>query len=421
MSGNRVRNGVLAGLVVLVWGAAAQAEDRVLILANSSYAQAPDVAGARRLADAAEALRRAGFTVTLARDRTAEEMRGLMSDLLGQVAAGDRVVILLGGHVVRTETRSVLLGVEAGAPDLAALAGVGVDLAEVLDIAAAHPGAALVGIGTEAARLPLGAGRMEPGIGRLDIPQGVAVISGDATALARFAAQKLVQQGVSLSNLGAGETGLALSGYLPRGAAFRPVSGAPPVAVTPGPPTSGQTEAERAEEDAAWGRARSAGTIAGYEAYVAAWPQGRFAALARSELERLRADPVVQAQAAEAALGLSRDARRTVQRQLALLGHDPRGIDGLFGPGSRAAITAWQRGQGLRATGFLDRDQTLRLAAQAERRAAELEAEAAARRAEQEREDRTIWSQTGAAGDEAGLRAYLRRFPDGLFADVATD
>jgi peptidoglycan hydrolase-like protein with peptidoglycan-binding domain len=418
MVGQGIRRGLLAGLAVLVWTAGARAEDRALIIANGSYAEAPDVAGARRLADAAEALRRAGFTVTAARDRTASEMRGLMSGLLGQLAEGDRVVILLGGHVVRTGARSVLLGVEALAPDLAMLAEMGLDLAEVLDIAAAYPGAALVGIGTDGGRLTLGAGRMEPGIGPLDVPQGVAVVTGDATALARFAAQKLVQEGVSLAALGEGETGLTLSGYLPAQAAFRPVA-APPD--SPADPPPAQNEPARAEEEAAWAKAREAGSIAGYEAYVAAFPQGRFATLARSELERLRNDPVVQAQAAETALGLSRDARRTVQRQLALLGHDPRGIDGLFGRGSRAAISAWQQAQGLRATGYLDREQLLRLEAQAARRAAELEAEAAARQAEQERQDRNFWSQTGAAGDEAGLRAYLRRFPDGLFADVATD
>ncbi len=415
MIGKRV-TGLAGACLVLVWGAMAQAADRALILANANYADAPDLAGARRVGDAAEALRRAGYAVTLGRDRTVAEMRGLLSNLLEETGPGDRLVILLAGHFLRTEGRSVLLGVEASAPDLATLGDVALDLAEVLDIAAAFPGAALVGIGTEPARLTLGPGRIEPGPGALTIPQGVSVVSCDATALARFAAQKLVQQGVSLPELGRGESGLTLSGYLSANAVFRPVAGTPVPSSTPGP-----SEAERAEEDAAWSRARTAGTIAGYETYLAAWPQGRFAALARSEVERLRADPVVQAEAAETALGLSRDARRTIQRQLSLLGHDPRGIDGLFGPGSRAAITAWQRTQGLRTTGYLDRDQIQRLTAQAERRAAELEAEAAERRAAQEREDRTYWGQTGAAGDEAGLRAYLRRYPDGLFADVATE
>ena len=42
----------------------------------------------------------------------------------------------------------------------------------------------------------------------------------------------------------------------------------------------------------------------------------------------------------EQEIGLDRDGRRDVQRWLQALGHDPRGIDGMFGPGSRAAIAA---------------------------------------------------------------------------------
>ncbi|HSF64263.1 MAG TPA: peptidoglycan-binding domain-containing protein, partial [Paracoccaceae bacterium] len=45
----------------------------------------------------------------------------------------------------------------------------------------------------------------------------------------------------------------------------------------------------------------------------------------------------------------------------------------------------------------------------------------AERRAETERQDRLYWEQTGAANDEAGLRAYLKRYPDGLFAELATE
>lgn len=185
------------------------------------------------------------------------------------------------------------------------------------------------------------------------------------------------------------------------------------------PPPPPRTDAERAEDDRQAAAARRAGTIAAWQGYLARWPVGAAAAEARAEIARLQADPALQARAAEDALGLTRDQRRAIQRQLSLLGFDPRGIDGLFGPGSRAAITAWQRANAEVANGFLTRDQMLRLTAQADRRTAELEAEAAARQAEQERQDRLYWDQTGAAGDEAGLRAYLRRHPDGLFAELA--
>lgn len=57
---------------------------------------------------------------------------------------------------------------------------------------------------------------------------------------------------------------------------------------------------------------------------------------------------------AEAGLALSDGARREVQRRLALARHDPQGVDGVFGPATRAAIAAWQEKAGLPATGYVD-------------------------------------------------------------------
>lgn len=66
------------------------------------------------------------------------------------------------------------------------------------------------------------------------------------------------------------------------------------------------------------------------------------------------AAPMEAAAAAEALLGLDRDARREVQARLRLAGHDPQGIDGIFGPNTRRALSAWQAAAGLVATGYLD-------------------------------------------------------------------
>jgi peptidoglycan hydrolase-like protein with peptidoglycan-binding domain len=134
------------------------------------------------------------------------------------------------------------------------------------------------------------------------------------------------------------------------------------------------------------------------------------------------APPAEQApdpEAAEAALGLSREARRSVQRDLELLGYDPRGIDGVFGRGTRAAIRGWQGDNDVPATGFLTGNQIVLLQEQGEARSAELEAEAARREAEEDRRDAAFWQETGAGGTEAGLRAYLERYPDGLYAERA--
>ena len=57
--------------------------------------------------------------------------------------------------------------------------------------------------------------------------------------------------------------------------------------------------------------------------------------------------------AAEAALGLDRETRRMIQEGLAEKGFDPRGADGVFGPGTRAALRRWQRAEGKTVTGYL--------------------------------------------------------------------
>lgn len=411
----------MRAVLVALWvtAGAAQAADRALVLANANYADAADIGGAALALQAAPVLRAEGFSVLAAGDQDSAGLRTRLSQVLAQLAPGDRLVILLAGHFVQAGGETWFLGTEASLPDLASVGGTGISLASVLQIAGQVPGGAVVLLGSEERRISLGRG-LAPGIGPLAVPQGVTVVRGDAARVADFAARQLTRRGLSLPQMLAAAPDLAAEGFLAPLPFRADAVAAPAPLPAPGPaPAPAQTEAERAEDDRAADAARRAGTVAGWQAYLASWPQGRSAAEARAEIARLQADPVARARAAEDALNLSRDQRRAIQRQLSLMGFDPRGIDGLFGPGSRAAITGWQRANAEPATGFLTRDQILRLAAQAERRAAELEAEAAARRAEAERQDRIWWEQTGATGDEAGLRAYLRRYPDGLFAELA--
>lgn len=69
-------------------------------------------------------------------------------------------------------------------------------------------------------------------------------------------------------------------------------------------------------------------------------------------------------EADEARLALGEIARAEVQARLSALGYDPKGVDGKFGSGVRAAISRWQGDNGLAATGYLNAEQLARLRAQ---------------------------------------------------------
>ncbi|HET7410271.1 MAG TPA: peptidoglycan-binding protein [Paracoccaceae bacterium] len=87
----------------------------------------------------------------------------------------------------------------------------------------------------------------------------------------------------------------------------------------------------------------------------------------REDMMRLQAaalaDPVMAA-AAEAGLELTPGERREIQRRLRLAEHDPKGVDGIFGPASRTAIAAWQEQAGLTSTGYLTERTLSRLVAE---------------------------------------------------------
>ena len=132
----------------------------------------------------------------------------------------------------------------------------------------------------------------------------------------------------------------------------------------------------------------------------------------------------------EEELQLARAARREIQEGLEAAGFDPGGVDGLFGPRTRAAIRAWQSAQGFRATGYLDEasaaalrasatdERLLPAAAPAGQQATSPDPPPAPAPASADQET-VFWQSVMNSSNPAELEAYLTQFPNGVFRALA--
>lgn len=387
----------------------------LLIIGNSDPGMFQRLTGTADFESIETAFEDRGAEVSLSTRADGDAMRDAFRGFAnGLDATTSDIGVLLTGRFVSTIAGTYLLPDGMDAPTLAEVLTDGFPLDTVYAVAAEYPGQALIVLGEVD-----GEGDVPDGLSATvplnDIPQGVTVAIGPAGDAARFVSRLSMATGEDVLPLARAE-GLSLTGFVPRTLPLFVGTDVTLPQITPDVPN------DRSVEDAtAWDRAVAADTEAGYDTYLAAFPEGRFAGEARQRLATIRSEPFYREKQVEADLALSRDARREIQRDLSLLGYNTRGIDGIFGRGTRGAVTAWQTANGLTASGYLGADQIARLDAQAERRAAELEEEARQRQAQLERQDRTFWSETGAQGDEAGFRAYLKRFPDGIYAEDAQD
>jgi len=409
---------VLAGLLagVSFYGVSpALADDLALVLGNRSYENGPYLRSAGVTRAMARELRAAGFDVFEGQDLSGDDMQALAREFatrLGDKGAPHRVVIAMAGHLAGDQWQTWILGTDADAPTALDVGAVGVPLGPLGELAARAPGQAVMMIGLPERQMQPGGG-LAAGLGGYQAPQGVTLVLGDLGRMEDMLTRGFLARGTTLkaaADMAPG--GVSVTGFVSDAVALLPLAKATaaPVAETPKMDNG---------ELAYWQAAVDIGTVESLLAYVERYPNGGFVAEANKRIGEIRADPERRAREAEEALKLSRDARREIQRNLSLLEFNPRGIDGLFGRGSRAAISDWQSKNGHEATGYITDRQVAQLKLAAQRRAAELAEEARLRRIEEERKDRAYWENTGRAGDEPGLRAYLERYPDGVFAEIA--
>lgn len=408
----------LAVVAALFSGLTAQAAqaDTALLLVNDRYANAQNLRDARPVENLRARLLDAGFNVIVVSDGDSADLREGLSRLL-QADEEERILIAAVGHFARSSTDSWLLGSQANTPSLATVGGEGISLSVLLEVATNAPGRSIVMLGLERRRIDLGTG-LSAGVGRIDAPQGVTVLAGAPDDLAAFASNHILVPGTDLETAISNVGNLRAFGFLSPSVPFIASATVAPVPQQPQtiPPSPNQPGAD---ETALWNAATELDTLGAYRAYLARYPNGFFAVDARSRVNTFENDPAALARAAEEALGLSRNQRQQIQRSLSILDYDTRGIDGIFGTGTRNAIRGWQTSRGFAVSGYMDGPQVNALGQQAAARAAELEEAARQAREAQERADRAYWQVTGQGASEEGLRAYLERYPDGLFAERA--
>ena len=143
----------------------------------------------------------------------------------------------------------------------------------------------------------------------------------------------------------------------------------------------------------------------------------------------------------EEGLGLDRAVRRQIQEGLQAVGFDPGGADGMFGPRTRAAIRRWQTSRGERATGYLDGALVAALrpspvgqpmfrqreppGADTAAASASVAPPAVPGSAQQQPPAATLpvevvfWQSIATSTNAAEFEAYLRRFPNGMFSELA--
>ena len=363
------------GAVLALLGGTAAADDAALVLGTERYEQLGRLARGAEPAGAVAGLERLGFAVTAVPNGRGDAVSEALADWLAEVGEAERLIAVLSGRFATDGARTWLLPAEAEAPGLLSL-GTAVSVDSVMQVLASRPGRAVLMLATEADDT-----RYDPwlraGIGRLDIPQGVTVLRGEPRAVADFLDDEMAQPEGDLGRLVRDNRDVTGAGFLPMSFVLMPAAAAEPTSDDgPSEDPDGPVVVDTAAEDALWDGALALDTVAAYRQYLERYPTGRHAAEAEEAIAAIIAEPNRDARLAEEALELSRDQRREIQRNLSILDYDTRGIDGIFGPGSRNAITNWQQQNGFGQTGYLTPEQITRLEAQAARRAAELEAEA---------------------------------------------
>ncbi|WP_293797003.1 SUMF1/EgtB/PvdO family nonheme iron enzyme [uncultured Bosea sp.] len=286
-----------------------------LVIANEAYPGALIGGAAQQGRSVAQALSAGGFDVVSVENADRNALRQAIASFAGKLRRGAQAVVFYSGHAIQERSRNFLLPVQNGAEGA-------VDLDEIVDpLIVARPASALIF---------LDAGRDNPWLGKakgllpLEAMEGIAVLFPTAPGKAlpggpdravdawlkaiRTPGLEMAQAVKQVRDTVSRETRRSqqiwLSAEPPRGLIVTPVF--QPVAVAQGsravippPQTPGATQ-DAAYDLAFWESIRNSRNAAEYRAYLDAYPNGRFASLARTREQEYRAGPAAPAPTAVA-------------------------------------------------------------------------------------------------------------------------
>lgn len=436
----------LSGFILFVMaalGAQAATPDAkrvALVIGNSKYVHAvalPNPANDAHLI--ASTLRNAGFQVIEGVDQDNAGMHSLISQFTEQSYDADLAVIFYAGHGMQVDGKNFLIPVDA---ELTSPAYLKTRTIQIDDFMAALPPEPAVGIiildacrdnplaRTLAASLPksrsLGAGlapveaksdgvgtgglliayATDPGAIAFD---GNGVDSPYSTALARHLTEPGVEIQSALTRVRGEVTETTQGRQRPwhnaslgrevflgkpsaeAAPAEKPVADASKDTTTTVAPVATNDPPSWEVEQRLWDEASKRNSVPFYEAYLDQFPNGRFATVARLNIDALKdpkaenrqvaavdtdeanassgsavrtsvgvSDEVKQTpgtELTEAAIGLDRQGRIDLQLRIEALGNELGRIDGNIGPQTRQAIGVWQEKNGLPQTTYLTREQ----------------------------------------------------------------
>ena len=360
------------------------AAESALLIGNDRYDTLDRVDAARTIDDAGQSLSDAGVSVVAVENADRAAMLDAVRRYSESAGDADAQAIVLVGRFATQGDEVFYLGTDAEGTGVIDGMTAGLPVSALAELLTRTPGRGLLVLGAE------------NGLPDIDLPQGVTLVVASPERAARLVEETLAEPG---ARIGTGD-GIDARGFSPESFTFlraEAVANSPQAA-----PGTSDAEADY------WRLTRSRDDATAYAAYLDRYPNGQFAAEAQARIAGQQATPDERAAAAEEALGLTREGRQGVQQDLSALGFDTRGVDGIFGSGTRGAIRGWQQDQGLPITGYLTAEQV-----------SALDRQGSERREAQRAEDDALWADMGQDRSVAELENYLERFPGGFHAAEA--